>query len=121
MCKLLGLHSDSVFYDNLLEQITDRVGSQTRTDALVTLGLFSEEKVEKLGSPLDTISNHLASMMAYDPDERDMVLMRNEVCQKNRDFLDKYEYIIVTKRKWSAALLHITRIALLIADMQGLA
>ena len=46
---------------------------------LVQMGLLSEEKVEKLGSPLDTISNHLASILSYDPSERDMVLMRHDV------------------------------------------
>ena len=43
------------------------------------LGLLSEEKVEKLGTPLDTISNHLANVLSYEPDERDMILMRHEV------------------------------------------
>ena len=79
MCKLLGLPSDTVFYDNLLEMITERIGSASRTNALVQVGLLSEEKVEKLGSPLDTISNHLASILSYDPSERDMILMRHDV------------------------------------------
>ena len=43
------------------------------------MGLLSEEKVEKLGSPLDTISNHLASTLSYGPSERDMILMRHDV------------------------------------------
>merc|ERR1739844_567867 len=82
MCKLLGLPSDTLFYDNLFEMITERVGSVSRTNALVQLGLLSEEKVEKLGTPLDTISHHLANVLSYEPDERDMVLMRHEVIIK---------------------------------------
>lgn len=79
MCKMLGLPSDTIFYDNLLEMIADRIGSESRAQALVQLGLLSEEKVDKLGTPLDTISNHLASTLAYEPHERDMILMRHEV------------------------------------------
>ena len=79
MCKLLGLPSDTIFYDNLLEMITERIGCPSRTQALVQLGLLSEEKVERLGTPLDTVSNHLASILSYDSEERDMILMRHEV------------------------------------------
>lgn len=76
---MLGLPSDTIFYDNLLEMIAERIGSESRVRALVQLGLLSEEKVERLGTPLDTISNHLASTLAYEPNERDMILMRHEV------------------------------------------
>ena len=83
MCKLLGLPSDTIFYDNLLEMISERIGCPSRTQALVQLGLLSEEKVERLGTPLDTVSNHLASILSYDSEERDMILMRHEVKGKN--------------------------------------
>jgi alpha-aminoadipic semialdehyde synthase len=83
MCKLLGHSSDStIFYDNLLEMINERSGSVSRTNAMVQLGLLSEEKVEKLGTPLDTLSHHLANVLSYEPDERDMILMRHEVIIK---------------------------------------
>lgn len=82
MCKLLGLPSDTIFYDNLLEMISERIGCPSRTEALVQLGLLSEEKVERLGTPLDTVSNHLASILSYDSEERDMILMRHEVIIK---------------------------------------
>ena len=62
-----------------LEMISERIGSASRTNALAQMGLLSEEKVEKLGSPLDTISNHLASTLSYGPAERDMILMRHDV------------------------------------------
>ena len=50
-----------------------------RTKVLERLGLLSEGSLAKAGSPLDTLSNHLASTLAYDPGERDMILMRHEV------------------------------------------
>ena len=77
MTQLLG--KDNIFYDNLLELISERVGSTERTQALENLGLMSEESVEKLGSPLDTLSRHLAHKLCYEPGERDMILMRHEV------------------------------------------
>ena len=54
-----------------------------RTKVLERLGLLSEGSLAKAGSPLDTLSNHLASTLAYDAGERDMILMRHEV--KNYD------------------------------------
>ncbi len=61
MCNLLGVQSD-VFYDNMLELLADRVGSPSRMNAIVALGLTSDEPVEKMGSPLDTLSHHLAQV-----------------------------------------------------------
>ena len=50
------------------------------------LGLLSDEMLDKAGSPLDTLSNHLAGKLAYEPGERDMILMRHEVRQRNYFF-----------------------------------
>ena len=50
-----------------------------RTKVLERLGLLSEGSLAKAGSPLDTLSNHLASTLAYAAGERDMILMRHEV------------------------------------------
>ena len=80
MCRLLGLQSDSVFYDNLLEMISERVGGgPRRINAIVQLGLLSEDQVERLGTPLDTLSHHLAKRLAFEPKERDLLLLRHEV------------------------------------------
>ena len=76
------------------EMITERIGCPKRTQALVQLGLLSEEKVERRGTPLDTISNHLASTLAYDSGERDMILMRHEVSN----------YFLNNLRYWSLSL-----------------
>ena len=53
---------------------------------LERLGLLSEGSLAKAGSPLDTLSNHLASTLAYDAGERDMILMRHEVKNKTISF-----------------------------------
>ena len=78
MCQVLGLQED-MFYDNLLEFIADRIGSQERMRAIVALGLTSDKPVEKMGSPLNTLSNHLAQVLNFDSDEKDILLMRHEV------------------------------------------
>ena len=75
----MGVAKDNMFYDNLVDTITERVGTEARTKALESLGLLSDDPVEKLGSPLDTLSRHLANRLAYEPGERDMILMRHEV------------------------------------------
>ena len=54
-----------------------------RTKVLERLGLLSEGSLAKAGSPLDTLSNHLASTLAYDAGERDMILMRHEVTNQD--------------------------------------
>ncbi len=36
-------------------------------------------QVEKLGSPLNTLSHHLSKVLAYEKGERDMLLLRHEV------------------------------------------
>ena len=78
MCQVLGLQED-LFYDNLLEFIADRIGSQERMRAIVALGLTSDKPVEKMGSPLNTLSNHLAQVLNFGSDEKDLLLMRHEV------------------------------------------
>ena len=86
MCKLMGVGKDDIFYDNLIDVVTERVGCESRTRALESLGLLSEDPVEKLGSPLDTLSRHLALRLAYEQGERDMILMRHEVSNKAEGF-----------------------------------
>ena len=82
MCKLMGVGKDNIFYDNLIDVVTERVGCESRTRALESLGLLSEDPVERLGSPLDTLSRHLALRLAYEQGERDMILMRHEVSRQ---------------------------------------
>ena len=78
MAHLLNLDPD-VFVGNLLESLNERVGSDFRTKAIVSLGLAEDRLVVKKGSPLNTLSNHLADVMAFGPGERDMLLLRHEV------------------------------------------
>ena len=56
-----------------------RLGSEKTLKAIEDMGLMSNEPINKAGSPLDTVSQHLAARLAYDKNERDMILMRHEV------------------------------------------
>ncbi len=50
------------------------------------LGFFffwPHTQVEKKGSPLNTLSHHLAGVLRYQKGERDMILLRHEVGPQN--------------------------------------
>ncbi|KAJ8667132.1 hypothetical protein QAD02_008794 [Eretmocerus hayati] len=79
-CNLLGLASDDIFFENLKRKLADRVGSESRAEAIEQLGLLDDTKpVQRLGSPLRTLSEHLAARLAYAPGERDLVVLHHEV------------------------------------------
>jgi alpha-aminoadipic semialdehyde synthase len=70
--------------DNLLENlkrvVADRVGSTERLDAVEQLGLFDDKTpVVKRDTPLDTLAHHLAKTLAYEKNERDLVILRHDV------------------------------------------
>ena len=59
MCILLGITDHNIFYDNLKNQVYERVGrNESRLNAIEELGLLSEEMVIKHGNPIDTISKN---------------------------------------------------------------
>jgi len=78
MCHLTN-QSDTIFYDNLREILLDRLGSEKTLKTIENLGFLSDEPIAKKGSPIDTMSNHLANRLYYNKGERDMILMRHEV------------------------------------------
>ncbi len=60
------------------------------------MGLLAEEVIKKAGNPLDTLGNHLAKRLAYNPGERDIIIMHHEIAHswpngkqevKNVDFI----------------------------------
>ncbi|XP_025093676.1 alpha-aminoadipic semialdehyde synthase, mitochondrial-like [Pomacea canaliculata] len=67
--------------DKELESVLlSRVGnSHSRLDTLKELGLLSDTKVDKKGTPIDTLCHYLQQKLSYAPGERDMVIMVNEL------------------------------------------
>lgn len=63
ICELLGLADSNIFYENLKTRATERGGSEG-VAALESLGLLDDKPVQKLGSPLDTLSHYLSKRLA---------------------------------------------------------
>lgn len=63
ICTLLDIDHIDIFYENLLSKVADKIG-QAYLDKVVDLGLLTEEPVLKLGSPLDTFSQFIASKLS---------------------------------------------------------
>lgn len=63
ICTLLEINDIDLFYENILSKVADKVGSPF-LDKIVDLGLLTEEPVLKLGSPLDTFSQFIASKLS---------------------------------------------------------
>lgn len=101
ICKLLEIDNVDIFYENLLSKVSDKVGPSF-LNRILDLGLLSEEPVVKLGSPLDTFSQFIASKLSLgtcvsmtckisatlkiycygfhtDNDERDLVVLYHDI------------------------------------------
>lgn len=63
ICMLLEIDNVDIFYENLLSKVADKVGPSF-LNRIVDLGLLSEDPVVKLGSPLDTFSQFIASKLS---------------------------------------------------------
>ncbi|XP_014213003.1 alpha-aminoadipic semialdehyde synthase, mitochondrial [Copidosoma floridanum] len=79
VCNCLGLVSDNIFYENLKQKLVERLGSERRAQSIEELGLMNEDPVLKLNTPLDTLSHYLSRKLAYEKNERDLVILRHEV------------------------------------------
>jgi len=63
ICTLLEINDTDMFYENLLSKVADKIGPSV-LDKVMDLGLLTEEPVLKLGSPLDTFSQFIASKLS---------------------------------------------------------
>jgi len=81
MCHLTN-QNENIFLDNLREILEDRLGDEKVLHNIEELGFLSNETINKKGSPIDTMSAHLAGRLNYGKGERDMILMRHEVTVK---------------------------------------
>ena len=72
-------HQDDILPSNLKNLIYERVGNEFRVDAIESLGLLEEEPIAKLNTPIDTITHFLANKLSYNPNERDIIIMRHNI------------------------------------------
>ena len=63
MCNLLGIADVDIFYENLKTKVADRVGSLERVAAIENLGLLSDDPIQKMETPLDTLSHYLSKRL----------------------------------------------------------
>ncbi|XP_033150839.1 alpha-aminoadipic semialdehyde synthase, mitochondrial [Drosophila busckii] len=73
---LLGMSDASIFYENLKQKLVERIGD---VEGIESLGLLDETPVVKLNTPLDTLSHYLSKRLAFEREERDLVVLRHEV------------------------------------------
>ncbi|XP_050030793.1 alpha-aminoadipic semialdehyde synthase, mitochondrial isoform X1 [Dermacentor andersoni] len=79
MTTLMG-QPDNLLTSNIKNLIYDRVDKcEFRTKAIEDLGLLDDIPVEKKNTPLDTLMFHLSNRLAYEPGERDIVIMRHDI------------------------------------------
>lgn len=60
---MLGLTDSSIFYENLKQRLTERIGMSA--DHIEQLGLLDDLPVVKLNTPIDTLSNYLSKRLEY--------------------------------------------------------
>uniref|UniRef100_A0A8B9HIP4 Aminoadipate-semialdehyde synthase n=1 Tax=Astyanax mexicanus TaxID=7994 RepID=A0A8B9HIP4_ASTMX len=71
LCRLLDLPS-SVSSDSVEEVVFNHIGRDE-------LGMLSDEAVPQCGTILASLAKHLETKLAYEKNERDMIIMRNDV------------------------------------------
>ncbi|XP_074644875.1 alpha-aminoadipic semialdehyde synthase, mitochondrial-like [Tubulanus polymorphus] len=77
MCTLVGKPTD-IFVDTLRNAVFDHLDKDEQQMQMVEqLGLISDDVIDKRGTPVETLAEHLNTLLAFGPGERDLVVMRN--------------------------------------------
>ncbi|XP_055298286.1 alpha-aminoadipic semialdehyde synthase, mitochondrial isoform X4 [Sitodiplosis mosellana] len=74
--NMLGLTDSTIFYENLKQRLAERIPQHG--EFIERLGLLDETPVVKLNTPIDTLSDYLSKRLAFDDNERDLVILRHE-------------------------------------------
>lgn len=65
MCDLLSIDRDT-YYENVKSAIYDKLNQDDDlANAVEELGLLTDDLVEKMGNPLDSLAKHLSVRLAY--------------------------------------------------------
>ncbi|CAG2186034.1 AASS [Mytilus edulis] len=79
VCDVMGKSPDT-FYDSVKDMVFERVGhSEKKLQTIIDLGLLDDQVIDKKGTPIDTLCHYLAKKLAYEPNERDMILMHHNI------------------------------------------
>lgn len=63
MCTLLGLSHADIFYENLRNKVSERIGN-IQLEAIEELGLLEDVELIKMNTPLDTLSHFMSKRLA---------------------------------------------------------
>lgn len=79
LCMQLGL-SSSVSNDSFEEAVFNQIGrDEFRMQSLRWLGMLGDEAVPHCDTILASLTKHLEIKLSYEKDERDMIILRNDV------------------------------------------
>ncbi|CAK6980220.1 alpha-aminoadipic semialdehyde synthase%2C mitochondrial, partial [Scomber scombrus] len=79
LCQQMGL-SSSMSQEAFEEAVYERIEKDDlRMDSLRWFGMLSDEAVPHADSVLAALTKHLEAKLSFDKDERDMIIMRNDV------------------------------------------
>lgn len=79
LCQQIGL-SSSVSQDAFEEAVYKHIGQDDfRMDTLRWFGMLSDESVPHADSVLAALTKHLEAKLSFDKNERDMIILRNDV------------------------------------------
>lgn len=67
-----------IFPDSLRHIIEEKVGGKGLS-ALENLGLFSDKVVDRHGTPIDTLAQYLAKILAFKDHESDLVVLNHDI------------------------------------------
>ncbi|UYV78979.1 AASS [Cordylochernes scorpioides] len=90
-------HQGDLSVPNVRNLIYDTLGQdESLVVAMEQLGLIDEEPVNKMGSPLDTLTHLLANKLAFKPGEKDVIILRHNIeveWPENKKVRDSYRPI----------------------------
>ncbi|CAH1390157.1 unnamed protein product [Nezara viridula] len=78
VCTLLGLSNMDVFYGNLKSKVSEKIGDD-KLEAIENMGLLSDKLINKMDTPLDTLSCYLAEKLVLGEADRDVIVMRHDI------------------------------------------
>ncbi|VDN24146.1 unnamed protein product [Cylicostephanus goldi] len=80
MASLLNQRQD-IFPDSLRNIAAEKVGgvNSAGMKALQELGLFSDNVADRHGNALDTLAPYLAKILAFNENERDLVVLNHDI------------------------------------------
>lgn len=79
MCDLTNQSRDT-YIETVKAVVHDKLNrDDQQMQTIEELGLFSDDPIDKLGNPLDSLASSLAKRLTYGPNERDIIIMHNEI------------------------------------------